>query len=118
MKLSLKVKSEPVVLTDASGKDQNWELREMVASERDSYMDTLGDRIELTLEGEVKSIKKVSGMHTDLLKRTLFLNGIVATEQQINSWPASVTSELFKAAQVLNGLSKPAEESKADAKKG
>jgi hypothetical protein len=116
-KFSLKLKTESIVITNAQGKDENWELREMISAERDKFMDLLKERVELDGEGNVKTIKKVEGTHNELLTRTLFLNGIPVKADVLNSWPATAVGELYRQSQILNGLTKAVSEQQAEAKK-
>jgi len=105
MNLSLDPKILTVSLSQG-GVSVEYELREMVASERDQYMDEVGDRLRLDASGKPAGVKKFEGMQSSLLSRCLFVKATneKVTKPVIQSWPGSVVGSLFTEAQKLNGL--------------
>lgn len=106
LKFTLKSNAVPVTLTLEEGSDLELEMREMVASARDSYLDRLSSRMRYDNDGKPAGIKKFEGMQAELLASCLFRKegGKAVTSADIQGWPASVVSDLFKAAQELNHL--------------
>jgi hypothetical protein len=115
MEISLYGTSQKVVATTPAGA-MEFEIRELDADSRDSYMDLLGQRIDIGTDGQPHRIKKVSGMHTELLELCLYREGKRVPASEIGKWPSSVVSVLFTAAQKINKLSKSEEELVAEAK--
>lgn len=96
-----------VIVEDSDGKQQEYRLVEMIASARDQYMDSLRGRLKTDDAGKVTGVVKFEGMQADLLSRCFFdPSGKLVTKEVIQSWPASVVSELFEAAQKMNHLNK------------
>lgn len=106
------VNSVPVPMC-IDGVDVNYELREMMAGERDKYLDQLSKRIRLDATGKPCGIQKFEGMHAELLSRCMFKGGDTTPVPMdtVQKWPATVVAELFKEAQKLNRLT---EDEKAD----
>lgn len=106
LKFKLQPAKSPVELENTGGTVINYELREMFASERDAYLDTIRDRMKYSKDGKPVGVGKFDGMHADLLTRTLFntTSDQPVTKAEVQQWPASVTAELFRAAQELSGL--------------
>lgn len=104
LRFTLKSGAVPVALALEDGTEAELELREMTASARDSYLDRLSSRMKFDNEGKPAGIKKFDGMQAELLAVCLFRGGKAVTPQEIQGWPASVVSNLYKAAQELNHL--------------
>ncbi len=118
LKYSLAVESVLVTLTGQDGKEVTYELREMMASVRDKYLDQLGERMKTGPDGKVSGVKKFDGLQTALLEVCLFdAEGQPVKKAVIQNWPARLVSSLFDEAQKLNQLSATAEEAIAAAKK-
>ena len=117
-KLSLRRKSESVLIETEEGTDVNMELREMSASERDSYLESLTKRVRFDPAGRPGGVKDFTGIHADLLTRCLFRENQSVPHGEIQGWPASVTSELYAMAQKLNGLDKDTKGLEPDSKNG
>lgn len=102
----------PVQIEGEDGQVKTYELREMKSSARDAYMDRLNSRMRFDKEGKPIGLDKYEGLQADLLSNTLHDDqGKLVPASVIQDWPASATSELFKAAQKLNHLG---EEDKKD----
>lgn len=105
LKFSLKTSTVPVTL-EANGKVVDYELREMTAAARDTYLDSLGERLRVDKDGKPAGIKKFEGMQADLLTRCLFSTqqNKTVSRDEVQGWPSSVVSALFKEAQKINLL--------------
>jgi len=110
LKFTLKSNAVPVTL-EADGTVVELELREMTASARDSYLDRLSSRMRFDNAGKPAGIKKFDGMQAELLAACLFHKegGKAVITAEIQGWPASVVSDLYKAAQEMNHLNVAAE---------
>lgn len=107
LKLTLTTKVQPVVLAMPDGTTQvDAEVFEMVAAERDRYLDKLTSRMRLDTNGQPQGVKKFEGLQSELLSRCLRKanGGGVFTEAEIQTWPASAVTQLFQAAQRINRL--------------
>lgn len=109
LKFNLKTEIVPLQLTAADGSVNEYELREMTAAMRDRYMSALGARVQFNDKGEPAGIKSFDGMQADLITQCLFdSTGKLVTKEEVQSWPASVVSDIFKEAQKLNRLDRDA----------
>lgn len=94
---------------------EDWELCEMVSSQRDLYMDRVGERAKTNDQGEIVGIKKYEGMYSDLL--TLCVRrkgGALVTKEEAQKWPASLSSKLYGQARNLSELNKKDTDEKKD----
>ncbi len=107
LKFILKSNAVPVTLLLEEGAvEMELEMREMSALARDSYLDRLSSRMRYDNDGKPAGIKKFEGMQAELLSSCLFRkDGKAVIHSEIQAWPASVVSDLFKAAQEMNHLS-------------
>lgn len=113
IELSLVGEVIPVSLKAADGSTRKYEMREMLSQARDKHLDRLSDRVKTNEKGEVIGIKKYEGMQADLLSSCMFdEEDKPVTAKEVQAWPASVTTKLYKMAQKLNHLT--AEEKKDD----
>jgi len=104
IRLSYTARATPVVL-EMDGANLELELREMNAAGRDRYLDLLSDRMRLDTDGKPCGVKKFGGLQADLLCLCLFKSdGKTITKEEVQKWPASIVTELFRAAQKLNAL--------------
>ena len=117
LKFNLKASAVQVTLEGGAG-PTDFELREMTAAARDSYLDAVGERVTIDKEGKPAGIKKFDGMQADLIARCLYdrSSGEAVTREVIQTWPSSVVASLFNEAQKINHLS-GAEKPTADALK-
>ncbi len=107
LEFSLKTTSLCVVLNDVNGQPEEFQLREMVASARDGYLDTLSERISTDETGKATGVRKFNGIQSDLLSCCLFRkDNTLVQKDEIQGWPSSVVSSLFEEAQKLNHLTK------------
>lgn len=117
LELSLCVTKVPVTLTNGEGAALQLEMREMDASNRDRYLDRLANRVRLDTDGKPAGIKKFDGMQGELLSLCLHRpDGSLVPEAEIQKWPTSIVSQLYKAAQELNYLNREAGEVEAEIK--
>lgn len=114
-KISLKIKTVPVVLEKPDGGNDNLELREMTAGQRDKYLDMLGERVRIDAQGKPAGIKKFDGMRSELLSLCLYRDGVLVKKEEIQNWSSTVTEELYKEAQILNNLAEDTDAIKKEA---
>jgi len=118
LRFRLVVGTLPVVLEGEDGKETHYEIREMMASARDKYLDQLGDRMKVDSAGKMSGIRKFDGLQASLLCQCLFdAEGHLVPKEVIQKWPAGVVSGLFDEAQKLNKLSTTKEEAGDETKK-
>jgi hypothetical protein len=100
-----------VVIEDENGTQTEWELREMKAAARDTYLTQFAARCRVNEQGEVTSLTNFDGMQAALLTRTLFKksDGVPVKESEVQKWPSSAVTQLFVAAQEINLLLKKKE---------
>lgn len=100
-----------VVIEDENGAQTEWELREMKAADRDSYLTQFSERCRVNEQGEVTSLVKFDGMQAALLTRCLFRkeDGVAIKAPEVQKWPSSAVTALFVAAQEINSLLKKKE---------
>jgi hypothetical protein len=116
--LDLTIKSLPVTLKNGEG-EVHYELREMTSLMRDQFLDKLAARTRLDVQGRPVGLNKFEGLQSDLLSRCLYRDGKLVLPVEIQGWPSSVVSELYKRAQEINYLNeveskKATEEAKKD----
>jgi hypothetical protein len=117
IKISLNRNSIPVELEGET--PRKMELREMLASDRDKYLDGLSKRVRIDGAGKPAGVKDFDGMQAALITRCLYEGEKQVPMSEIQTWPASVVGELFEACQKLNKLNdKESEEVETEAKKG
>jgi len=107
MSLTFKVVTTLVpVDLEIDGKIEPYELREMSAAARDSYLDVMSDRLRFDKDGNTAGVKKFEGMQADLLSRCLYRHNALAPvgKSVIQGWPSSVVAGLFAEAQKINLL--------------
>jgi hypothetical protein len=118
MRFRLVVGTLPVVLEGEDGKEIHYELREMMSSARDKYLDQLGDRMKVNSAGQFAGIRKFDGLQASLLANCLYdSEGLLVSKDVIQRWPAGVVSGLFDEAQKLNKLNTTKEDVADEAKK-
>lgn len=106
LEFSLDLQSEPVTLTK-DGEKESYVLKEMTGQQRDQYLTSLSKRVSTGKDGKA-TVSNFEGLQAELLTRCLFVvsTNEPAAREVIQSFPASVQSKLFEAAQSLNGLDK------------
>lgn len=103
-KFSLKRKSEPVVLMSEDGQEMNCELREMSASKRDTYLQGLSGRVSLDANGKPTGVSNFNGLQAELISSCLFRENKLVPAEEIQEWPSSTVSDIYKLAQRINHL--------------
>ena len=100
LKFVLTLKEESVVLDD-----KDYTLRELDGLQKGKYLNSMGGRLIMNEEGKVSGFKDFAGLESSLLSLCLYdSEGKTVPAAKIQSWPSSVLSKLFEAAQVLSGL--------------
>lgn len=93
----------------------DYELREMTAASRDSYLDRLSDRMRIDAAGKPAGLKRYAGLQADLVSQCLFNDkGEPVPAVEIQKWPSAVVGSLFKSAQELNKLGQDEEETASE----
>ena len=105
-KFSLKRKTQSILLENEAGDEVACELREMTASQRDAYLQKLQTRMERSADGTPVGVSNFQGLQAELISSCLFRGGELVLSQEIQEWPAKLVTDLYKEAQVLNGLDK------------
>ncbi len=103
--------SRPVEIEDFEGNKTEWELREMTAANRDSFLTKWTSRCHVTPDGSTGAMKDFDGSEADLISRTLFRksDNKPAEVKEIQTWPAGAVSQIFRAAWEMNRLDKKGE---------
>lgn len=103
--VSLVFKQIPVEIEVEAGVKIEGSLREMSGKQRDAYMTSMNERMEMQ-EGKVIGIRSFEGLQSKLVSLCLFKpDGKNFTELEIQGFPATAQTALFEAAQELNDLS-------------
>lgn len=111
-----RIQKRPVVIQveDDKGKvasEKKFELREMTAAQRDQYLTDLQSRFRLNKDGVAVGMKDFIGLQANLLSLCMFNEqGEPVSRDDVQTWPASCVTQLFKAAKEINHL---ADETKA-----
>jgi hypothetical protein len=122
IRLSLEQREIPVVFTkpakDPAEEDEEIVavLRELSGTQRDKYLNNLGNRARTNKDGKVVGMKDFDGMQANLLTRCLYRvnTGNPDTafkEGEVQAFPARIQSLLFDKAKELSGMDDDAEES-------
>jgi len=109
LSFDLVTKVLPVTLRNG-GEAKAYELREMTSLARDQFLDKLAARTRLDAQGRPVGLSKFEGLQSELLSRCLFHDGKAVDPKDIQTWPSSVVSELYKKAQEINHLSEATQE--------
>ncbi len=105
IQLKLVTNHIPVVLQSPDGTEESYELREMTAAGRDSYLTKLGERTRLNTEGKPVGLKNFDGVQAELLALCFYNSkGERVSMKLIQTWPAAAVTTLYKAAQKLNHI--------------
>lgn len=134
LRLNARFNTRDVVIEDdVTGITYHYQLREIVAKEREQYQNELVSRSKFNDNGQWTGIQNFIGWQPSLLKRTMFkvreMKGdtivkeynppVLVPEDELKTWRASLLEILFEAAQELNALGKENPgQLEADAKKG
>ncbi len=104
-KFSLKRRSIPVPIDTDDGVHE-YQLREMVAADRDKWMDLLSSRMIRDKDGKpTEHISKYDQMQATLISMCLFdKDGKPVEIKTIQSWPGGMVQDLFLEARKINGL--------------
>lgn len=98
-------KQRPVKIEDADGQIKEYSLREVKAAKRDQYLDKLSNRLLTDNKGNIIGMKKYEGMQSDLLLMCMHdADGKLVDKAFLDDLPGTAVVDMFKAAQVLNGL--------------
>lgn len=112
LQLKLRTRTRPVQIEDDKGKIEEYEIREMLAGDRDKHLDLLKSRMEKDGDGMV--LKRIEGIQTDLLTRSLFKGGRKVPTNIIDGWPSSLVQELYNASRSINRLDQTEEQQKEE----
>jgi hypothetical protein len=102
---SIALKSTPVKLVDAQGKEINCVIKQVDGRGRDAYFTRFADKVIMDDKGKVIGMKSFEGSNSALLAQCLYNEeGVLVKEAIIQSWPASTLQKLFDIAQDLSDL--------------
>lgn len=105
LKFKLKTNAWPVSLENGDGQEVKYEIRELKAATRDSYVDKLQGRLNVDKKGNVVGLKQYSGMQGDLLTICMYgEDGKLVDRKELAQWPGTMVTKLFHAAQTVNGF--------------
>lgn len=118
LKVSLRRKSEPVVIELEDGTEVTYSVREMTGAQMEEYTTKSSSKLDFDPKsGEVRQIKDYKGLYSLLLSYTLYdSSGNLVPEKVVAEWPSSVQSALHSAASAINGMGKD-DDKEADPKK-
>lgn len=101
---SLKRKTQNITLEGDSGPVE-YQLTEMSAARRDTYLQKLSGRVSTDAEGNPKGVNNFAGMQAELIEACLAnIDGTRPTTEEIQEWPAGVVSGVYTLCQEMNGL--------------
>ncbi len=101
----LNLKEVPVKITDLSGEEKTFTLRELTSQQRAKFLNGLGSRVKYTKSGNTKGLNNHEGLQESLLEKCLFNeDNQLVKKEDLKEWPAGMLSELFEAAQELSGM--------------
>lgn len=104
------LKELPVVIDK-----ENYTLRELDGQQKGKYLNQMGSRIELGADGKVSGFKDYAGLESTLLSLCLYnAEGVPVSKNVIDSWPSSMLTRLFDAAQELSGLNETGRKAQED----
>lgn len=116
--LDLTFDNHPVTLRDKEGKETDYTIREMIAADRDLFLNGFRSRFEMDENGKPKFIKNYINLQGELLGLCLFdVDGKKVPVSVIQSWPSHVVHTLYQKAQVLNQVEEAPTETVNAAKK-
>lgn len=107
MTFSLKRKEVDVLIQVEGKPDVECKLRELDGQGRDLFLKNMSNRTRLDTNGAPTSgLKDMDNLYAYLISLSLFKveDGGSFNLKEIQTWPATMQSELFKAAQTLSGL--------------
>jgi hypothetical protein len=109
-------KQIPVELEDAGGKVLRCVMRELDGQERDKFLNIMSTRMKTDAKGKPSGVKDFTNLQASLLVASLFKpDGKPFTSAELQKFPSSTQTELFKMAQKLSGLDeKPEDDAKND----
>lgn len=103
LRFDLKREEKEIVISD-----EPYVLKELDGTGRDTYLNTVINRVKVNKKGEPTGLKSFDAMQAGLVAQSLFK--VVGNEHEpvnvatIQTWPAKVVSSLFDAAKELSGL--------------
>ena len=105
------LKEEPFELEDNFGEVMEYVIREMTSPERDKYLGQHASRYKVNAEGMVVGVKDFKGIQSSLISKCCFTKGgAKVSQQEIDNWPPTVQSALYKLCQEINCLTEKSEE--------
>lgn len=111
LKFSNARKEVPVEITDPTGTDRNWTLREMTGKGRDKYLNEVRKFITMGPKGADAQVKRFDGYQATLLHFCLFdENDENVSIEEIQELPVNIVSKLFDVAQEMNALNELGQE--------
>ena len=101
----LEIKHYPVKFKEKDGTISELVLHELDGTQRDKFLNQLGDRTRIMKDGTTK-MKNYDGMQADLLHRCLYRKDTekYLTVKEIQQLPSRVVNKLFSKAQKISDL--------------
>lgn len=113
---SLKRQEIPVVLQEVDGTEGKFTLREMDGLSRDRYITASSKSMTISKDGTAK-VESFDGMMANLISLCLFdCEDKSVSVKVIQSFPASVSDDLYKACSDMNKLGKDTDKKEEEAK--
>jgi len=107
LRLSLQLKTLPVILVGENGEERNYTITELTGRERNKYLTKMTSRVKVDKRGNIAGFKTFDGTQSDLLRMCLKDEaGEPMSVEDIEEIPSEAQEQLFKAAQELSGLNK------------
>jgi len=112
LRFELTRKEIPVVLTSPEGQEkEKYVLRELTGKGRDLYLTRMSGKMKYKDDGEPIGITDYSGLQAYLVHLHLYdQEGVQVSFDEVQSYPSSVVSQLFEAAQALSNITGADEE--------
>ena len=114
LQLTVTLKEIAIELTVEGGAVKNYVLRELTGKQRDIFLDDVGGRVRF-IGGKARGLNSHKDLQANLLTMCLHNDEQkLVTIKELQEFPASTLTTLFKAAQALSGLEDDKEEESAD----
>lgn len=103
VRVSVKRKRKPVTVELEDGSEVDYEVVELIGTERDAYLNIVESKIAIV--GGQRKLRDYKGVATELLKRTVRdQNGSAIPPKIIDAWPSSMQNALAAIARDLSAL--------------
>jgi len=105
LEFNLSLKEMPVEIVDTTGAKKQYILKELSGQARDTFLTDMAKRCNFGPSGRVQNIKNFQGLQAGLLSLCLYdEQSVLIKKDVLQTFPSSVLSGLFEAAQTLSSL--------------